>query len=327
MKPSSSTNQPEGDHLIDALFSGLDEELPDDPWALLEGAGFEESNLDHVLHAVENDEDIETAQKLSRLKAEHVHEDAAEEVTDPWELLEGSELADTDLDRQLRAIEAEDERSILDDLKLPKRMHTRDKEIEELFDDELERQLVVLLKVRVHDACHRWGSWEARSKALRWIFCSLDDSMAENDFLSLRDVASPFNARIEVLQARIQYQLYRSSLPSRAPLPWMADEPPSVIEGELLRSGIEAGFGPVGGPSAVTLFRAAWLWPGNRVDLLKQQCEPVWNHQAGGYSISEVLASLVDYGYIGIANGFAYAICRNPELKAKGGTFSWSDAL
>lgn len=251
----------------DLFFDGIDAELPDDPWSLLEGSLLNDSNQDDLINAVESEEDI--GDIVNSISYSHVG------------------------------------------------LHARDKDVEDMFEDDLERQLAILIKIRVHEVCHVNTLWADREKALGWIFCSTDDSQQENDFLSFSDTTSPFQARTEVLQARIQHQLYRHAIPLRSPLPWTADEPPSVIEGELAST--------IGGENAINMLRVAWLWPGMRLDLLKDQVRELWVE--GEWSVDVVLEDLIDHGYIGIANGFVYGICRNPELKAKGGTFVWSEAL
>lgn len=261
------TSSSEVSEFEDLFFDGIEDELPDDPWALLEGSELTDSNQDDLIKAVENEEDIDDM--IDSISYEHVG------------------------------------------------LHGRDKDVEDMFEDDLERQLAILIKVRVHEVCHVNTLWPDREKALSWIFCSTDDTQPENDFLSFTDTTSAFQARTEVLQARIQHQLYRYAIALRSPLPWTADEPPSVIEGELASS--------IGGENAINMLRVAWLWPGMRLDLLKEQVEELWID--GEWDIDVVLDDLIDHGYIGIANGFVYGICRNPELKAKGGTFIWSEAL
>ncbi len=267
-------------------------------------------------------------EKLDGGFVDHLFDGLSEEwPDDPWELLEGSGLSKSNHEDVIEAIEKEEDiSSLMDgvpdvDVHHSFNLHRRDEHIEEMFDDDLERQLALLVKVRVHEACRPWETVATRRKAMRWIFCSIDDSMPENDYLSFRDALSPFQARTEVVQARVQFQLYRNSTPMREPLPWIADEPPSVIEGELLGSSAVPG-----GENAVTMFRTAWMWPGIRIDILKDQSEEFWREGVNG-SVEDVFEALVDYGYFGVSNGFVYAICRNPELKGKGGTFSWSDAL
>jgi len=259
--------QPLDEDFMDHLFEGVSEELPDDPWALLEGSEFEDSDQDKVISALEKDEDINDF--LPNPVVQHIQ------------------------------------------------MHVRDKDVEELFDDELEQQLAILIKVRVHEVCHINTPWTEREKAIGWVFCSTDDTQEDNDFLSLLDAVSPFQARTEILQVRIQHQLYRQSIPLRTPLPWSADEPPTIIEGELATT--------IGGDNAITLMRIAWMWPGMRLDLLKEQAAELWNDSE--YDVNVVMDDMIDSGYLGISNGFVYGICRNPELREKGGTFSWSDAL
>lgn len=257
----------EQDDFLDQLFEGVDDDLPDDPWALLEGSELSRSNQSEIIEAVEREENID-------------------------------DLLSTTVYERVRS-------------------HGRDSDVEDMFEDELERQLAILIKVRVHEVCHVNTSWDDRERAIGWIFCSTDDQQEENDYLSFQDAISPFQARPEVLQARIQHQLYRHAIALRSPLPWSADEPPHVIEGELATS--------IGGENAITLFRIAWLWPGMRLDLLKEQAHSFW--EDSDYDVDVVLEDLIDSGYLGIANGFVYGICRNPELRAKGGTFIWSEAL
>lgn len=241
---------------------------------------------------------------------------------DPWEILNGVELPEVNTNAIIASTETEDDNENLPRFKditgltLPKNIRC-ETPVKNLFDDETEQQLVALLKYRISQACNMATPWEKRKKAIKWIFCSTDDSMEENSFLSLRDVLDVFGARHYIIQTRVVFELYKKSIPLQAPLPFLADPIPDVIESEIYFS---VGF--KNAENAIAIAKTAWMWPGMRLDFLLAESTKYW--KPNGEEFPDVLESLVQKGYIGIAGGFAYAICRNPLLYKNQTYVSWS---
>lgn len=288
-RPTASVSARE-DALLNEWFNQLDapEALPEDPWALLEGL------------------------QLTPIDASKIIKEIEEESTEEDEEGEGTE----------------DSGMTLPAITLPGTLRgSRDRMIEYLFETDLQRRLAKLIKLRIQDACGANTPWETRRDAIRWIFCSTDDSMDQNARLSLRDALAVFGARHHVLQARVVYQLYINALPLRSPLPFLADGLPEIIENELW--GV---FGAHNGYNAVTLARVAWLWPGMRIDLFRSECQKSFLSGPDVLPFEDLLDKMLDAGYLGVAAGFVFAICRNPsKQQKKNGSmyniYSWSSVL
>lgn len=266
------------DQIIDTIFGDDVGELPDDPWQLIEGVNLSRSRSDEIIKSIEKDEEID--------------------------------------DLSFSGDEFDDGATGFQRLKGIGKL--RDQVIEAMFDDETQRQLALLLKYRINDACQISSSVETRKKAIKWIFCSSDSTMTEICVppISFRDTLSVFGARHYVIQTRVVYQLYRNCIPLRTPLPFLADGLPEIIENELYGN-----FGVDNANNAVLLARTAWLWPGIRIDILKEECLKGWFQD--GDPFDELINKMADRGYIGIANAFVFMICRNPSLKNLK-NYSWS---
>ncbi len=259
-------------------------------------------------------------------------QDSPEEMQElpenPWDLFGDEDYGGTRADFSAffeGADEEDDEReiSIISDVlfsKAKKIRKSHDEQIDHVFEDDLERRLAALIKTRVAELCNASSPRDVREKAAHWIFCSADDSLAENSFLSLQDALSVFAARPYVLQARVVYHLYMNCLPLQGRLPIEADPLPEPIAGELAGA-----FGIHNEENALRLASTLWSWPGMPLDILEETVQDQWH--AGGAGFAQLLDAMALSGYVGISCGYGFMICRNPGLLGRKSAFQWSEAL
>jgi hypothetical protein len=165
--------------------------------------------------------------------------------------------------------------------------------------DGVERFIYQRLRDTVRSACNVNTIWKKRKKAIEWIFVQ---SETDADGGTFHEYCRALGARPIVVQARLQYQLYKAGVPLPESLPFMADALPKTVAMEVLFHTSELG---------VRLARAVWNWPGIRADLLRQSLDDISDRD-----FKIITERLEETGHLALKHGFWFLTCRNPELIA-----------
>jgi hypothetical protein len=178
--------------------------------------------------------------------------------------------------------------------------------------DGAERVIYIRLRTRIRDACNVNTVWKKRKKAAYWIFASNTEDDSGNTFnLMCRSLG----ARPSVVQARLQFQLYKVGVPYPEPLPFLTDRMPETVATEILFHA---------GQDGLQLARHIWLWPGIRADILRREVDDIPESD-----FMRITQRLEEAGHIALKHGFWFLTSRNPELVSARHrrTFHWSNSF
>lgn len=178
-----------------------------------------------------------------------------------------------------------------------------------------EQYLFETMKQNIRAACNVNTAWSTRKRAAEWVFSSRS---VNKKGVSFAEACRALGARRSVLQARVQYQLYRAGVPYPEPIPFLSDPLSEGLCGELLFRF---------GETAMNLGKLLWTWPGIRADVLVTQATERLSIDPD--CLDGLLREMEAGGYVALKHGFWFFISRNPDVYTMTGRrrFQWSKAF
>ncbi len=160
------------------------------------------------------------------------------------------------------------------------------------------RYIFQAVKDKLRMACNVNTQQAKRDQAMRWIFMR---GTQDKDGLDFQHAVTALGGRHFVVQARLQYQMWRAGVGLTGPMDILADGLPGCLASE-----IEARIAP---GLCVDMARQIWSWPAMPALELKKRFAEV-----DSMRYSAALKNLDANGYVGASGGLFYFISRNPDL-------------
>lgn len=178
-----------------------------------------------------------------------------------------------------------------------------------------EQYLFETMKRAIRAASNVNTVWSTRKRAAEWLFAS---RTLNKQGVSFSEACRALGGRKFVIQARVQYQLYRAGVPYPEPIAFLSDPLAPAMCGELLFR-----YGEIG----MNLGKLLWSWPGIRADVLEEQATERLAISAS--RVGDILLSMEADGYVGLKHGFWFYLSRNPDVYTMAGRrrFQWSKAF
>lgn len=178
-----------------------------------------------------------------------------------------------------------------------------------------EQYLFETMKRAIRAASNVNTVWGTRKHAAEWLFSS---RTLNKQGVSFAEACRGLGARKFVIQARVQYQLYRAGVPYLEPIDFLSDPLAPTMCSELLFRYGETG---------MNLGKLMWSWPGIRADILVEQATDRLGF--GSEQLERLLRAMEADGYVGLKHGFWFFISRNPDVYTMAGRrrFQWSKAF
>lgn len=178
-----------------------------------------------------------------------------------------------------------------------------------------EQYLFETMKRAIRAASNVNTVWSTRKRAAEWLFAS---RTLNKQGVSFSEACRALGARKFVIQARVQYQLYRAGVPYPEPITFLSDPVAPAMCGELLFRHGETG---------MNMGKLLWTWPGIRADVLAEQA--MEHLGVRGDQVADLLQAMESDGYVGLKHGFWFFLSRNPDTYTMSGRrrFQWSKAF
>ncbi len=160
------------------------------------------------------------------------------------------------------------------------------------------RYIFLAVKDKLRTACNVNTQQSKRVQAVRWIFMR---GTQDKDGLDFLHAVTALGGRHFVVQARLQYQMWRAGVGLTEPMNILSDGLPGCLASE-----IEARIGP---GLSVDMARQIWAWPAMPALELRKHFEDV-----DQLKYIAAIKNLDANGYIGMSSGLFYFISRNPDL-------------
>ncbi len=156
-----------------------------------------------------------------------------------------------------------------------------------------------MLKANIDCLFDKKSKPEKLIQAAHWVFGrTIGEWSMEGCCISL-------GARRDVLRLRIHYEFWRRWIVFPIPFPFLIDNVPETVEGQIFMSGGKEGY---------ALARAAWLQPGIRTARLLEEAAKY--EGCGEEQLRESLQSLSDQYVLSQQTDSWYLTGRNPILRA-----------
>lgn len=178
-----------------------------------------------------------------------------------------------------------------------------------------EQFVFALMKQHIRNACNVNTAWPTRQKAADWVFMSRSE---DKRGVTFAEACRALGARRSVIQARVQYQLYRAGVPFPEPLNFLCDPLHETMCAELIFTF---------NSDAMNIAKIMWQWPGIRADMLVAQVNERLSLNTD--QTNDILRKMEMEGYVALKHGFWFFISRNPDTYPLQGRrrFQWSKAF